>query len=237
VVVAGAVAALVAFALGAALGSEARVSCRPALVPAYVEPAALRALAGRPASAELVVVNPASGPGERPDPAYRAAVRALQRRGSRVLGYVATDYGRRGRAAVQADVERFAAWYGVDGIFLDEAAAGEELLAHYAALARHARATGPRLVVLNPGVVPARGYLDLADVVVTFEGAYRDYAPALARMPRLAPERTAHLVYAATPEQAARVAEQAAAGHLYATPGALPNPWGELPAQLAPGCA
>ena len=54
-----------------------------------------------------------------------------------------------------------------------------------AALADHARAGAERTVVLNPGVVPDRGYFDVADVVVTFEGAYRAVrAPPRTARPR-----------------------------------------------------
>ena len=52
---------------------------------------------------------------------YRAAVRTAQRAGARVLGYVHTTYGVRPAAGVVADVDRYTSWYGVDGIFLDEA--------------------------------------------------------------------------------------------------------------------
>jgi hypothetical protein len=82
--------------------------------------------------------------------------------------------------------------------------------------------------------VPARAYFDLADVVVTFEGAYADYAGALARMPGwlhdLAPERMAHLIYGADRAQAvAAVRADGAAGYVYATPGVQPNPWRTVP--------
>jgi hypothetical protein len=62
-------------------------------------------------------------------------------------------------------------------------------------------------VVLNPGVVPARGYFDLADIVVTFEGPVDGYAGAVRRMP--------------------------AAGYFYATSGTLPDPWSAVPPYLA----
>jgi Spherulation-specific family 4 len=206
------------------------------LMPAYVPPDALPELA-RAARPKLLVVNPASGPGAARDDAYVAAVRSARRAGARVLGYVPTAYGARPRAEVEADIDRYQQWYGTDGVFLDEAAAAPSMLEHYRALAAHARAAGQRVVVLNPGTVPDRGYFDVADVVVTFEGPYARYSGAMDRAPGwvrdLPAERSAVLVYQATAEQAASVvADTRHAGYVYATSGTLPHPWGAPPAYL-----
>ena len=84
---------------------------------------------------------------------------------------------------------------------------------------------GARIVALNPGVVPARGYFDVADVVVTFEGPFADYDDRVEPdwLERIEPERIAHLVYGASPEQARR-----SRGRLYVTSGTLPHPWGTV---------
>jgi hypothetical protein len=215
-------------------GSPGGASCRGALMPAYVPPRELLELLHRPELPRLLVVNPANGPGEDAQVSYRHAVRTAQHERVRVLGYVATGYGGRAVADVERDIDRYVSWYGVDGIFLDETASGADQLAHYRALTAHARGDAGRLVVLNPGTVPARGYFDLADVVVTFEGSYADYRPALERMPGWVGEmdatRLAHLIYGAGPAQAlSAVRGERAAGYVYATPGVQPNPWRTLP--------
>jgi hypothetical protein len=91
-------------------------------------------------------------------------------------------------------------------------------------------------VVLNPGTVPAPGYFDLADIVVTFEGPYSAYSTALANMPdwlrRLPASRSAHLIYGASGEQALHAIGQDSAGYVYATTGSLPDPWSTLPTYL-----
>ena len=153
---------------------ERRAQCVGTLVAAYVPPEAFAALPG----SHTLIVNPASGPGERPSAAYRWAISRAQANGSRVLGYVATTYAKRDPAAVEADAERYRAWYGVDGIFLDEVTHDEADLPYYQGL----RIEAP-LLVLNPGMVPARGYFDLADLVVTYEGPFADYARRLASEP------------------------------------------------------
>jgi hypothetical protein len=206
------------------------------LLPAYVPPDAVPELA-RVARPQLLIVNPASGPGAGRDDAYVAAVRGAQRAGAQVLGYVPTAYGARPNGQVQSDVDRYEKWYGVDGIFLDEAAAAPSLLGRYRTLAQHIRAAGERLVVLNPGTVPDRGYFDLADVVVTFEGPYARYSEAMDRAPSwvrdLPRGRSAVLVYGASREQAASVvADTRHDGYVYTTSGTLPHPWGTVPAYL-----
>jgi spherulation-specific family 4 protein len=213
-------------------GGERRASCPGSLVPAYVNPGEILDMVRQATLPRLLVINPASGPGAEADPGYRRAIEAAQETGARVLGYVPTTWGARPAADVGADVDRYRSWYGVDGVFLDEAASGEARLTHYQALALHARGAGAAIVVLNPGVVPARGYFAFADVVVTFEGplrAYRDDPPPTG----IAADRTAHLVYGASREQAlSELGANPAARYVYFTSGALPHPWGTVPEYL-----
>ncbi|MBE2319512.1 spherulation-specific family 4 protein [Solirubrobacter sp. CPCC 204708] len=204
----------------AGCGAQPDPVCPEPLVPAYVSADEFLRIAERAPLPRLLVVNPASGPGTEAEPAFRRAIATAQANGARVLGYVATRWGARPRAEVARDVRRYRAWYGIDGIFLDEAGDDEPRIDQYRALAADARAAGADFLVLNPGVVPARAYFELADVVVTFEGSYADYRrwhpPAW-----LDSERTAHLVYAAP--QAADVPPNA-----YLTTGTLPHPWGTV---------
>lgn len=195
------------------------------LVPYYehptARPAEWEAIA---ASAPLlygVVLNPADGPGDAPDPAFAAVAARLRDGGVRVLGYADTDYGRRPHADVVRDLLRHRDWYGTDGAFLDQTATVPELLAHYQRLAVAARAAGATTLVLNPGVPPHPSYTELADLLVTFEGpwdTYRDLAPVLP-----VADRHCHLVYAAPPD----VRPTAPVG--CAVPGDGAHPWGTLP--------
>src|SRR5262245_17651412 len=68
-----------------------------------------------------VIVNPASGPGERVDDNYTQAINRLRGAGCVVLGYVATSYGKRPQAQVRKDIDRWLELYPrVQGIFFDE---------------------------------------------------------------------------------------------------------------------
>jgi hypothetical protein len=207
---------------------------RGALIPAYGGPDALERLAD-PGRRRIVIVNPAGGPGSAAQPGYRRAIEAQLRAGADVVGYVPTGYATRDEAAVLADIRRYRAWYGIGGVFIDEVGHTSAQLPYYRSITAPLRAAGST-VVLNPGMVPARGYFDIADVIVTFEGPVDDYAGAVHGMPgwvRALPRaRVAHLVYDASEEQATRAASLRAAGYFYATNGTLRDPWSVLPSYL-----
>ncbi|MDJ0344971.1 spherulation-specific family 4 protein [Streptomyces sp. H10-C2] len=205
------------------------------LVPLYVHPAvdpgAWRTLVE---SADLlygVVLNVADGPGTAPDPAFAAVAGELRAAGVRVLGYVDTAYGRRPTHAVLADLFHHSTWYGTDGVFLDQAASDGGLVGHYRRLARTARACGSQTVVLNPGVHPAPGYAQVADLLVTFEGSwatYRTAAPVPAWTGTYPAERFCHLVYdvpAGLRGLVSRTARLRGAAVHCAVPGSGANPW------------
>jgi Spherulation-specific family 4 len=91
-------------------------------------------------------------------------------------------------------------------------------------------------VAFNPGTVPAREYVDLADIVVTFEGAASAYDAAMQAMPRwtrkVPRRKIAHLLYDATRAQALDAVTAGSAGYVYATSASLPDPWSTLPPYL-----
>ncbi|WP_282691873.1 spherulation-specific family 4 protein [Streptomyces sp. CC208A] len=199
---------------------------RSLLVPFYEHPtdrpedwAAL--LAAAP-TLHGVVLNPANGAGEAPDPAFAEAADRLRAAGVRILGYADTAYGRRPHGEVVADLLRHRDWYGADGAFLDQTATGTDALPHYRRLAVAARAAGAATLVLNPGTHPDPGYEELADLVVTFEGPWDTYRTL--DLP-VAPHYC-HLVYAAPP--GFRPATEV---HC-AVPGTGAHPWGTLPHDL-----
>ena len=232
-VAAGGAIAIIVLVTGSRQPAE--TACHSALIPAYGGPDAHGRLAAGPGGGRMVIVNPANGPGAAAQPAFADAIAAERRAGPTVLGYVNTGYATRDPADVRADVQRYRSWYGIRGVFLDEAGHSDEQLPYYRSIAVPLRAVGER-VVLNPGVVPAPGYFDVADVVVTFEGPATGYAAAVRAMPdwvRALPyARVAHLLYGADEQQALEAAGLGAAGRFYATSGTLPNPWSTQPDYL-----
>jgi Spherulation-specific family 4 len=209
------------------------------LVPAYVhpleDPGAWDRLVSLAPVLRAVVVNVHDGPGDEPDPAYPKVLERLVDAGVRIVGYVDSDYGRRALAEITADVEVWLSRYGVHGVFLDQVASGLDLLDHYADVTVAARSRGADFVVLNPGTTPHAGYLDLANVTVTFEGSWTDYRrleePEWARS--VPASRFAHLVHGVSFTSGLTAAVRQAArrhvGTVYVTPGTGANPWNQVP--------
>lgn len=213
------------------------------LIPLYVHPAedpgAWHRLITCAARTYAVVLNPANGPGEAPDPAFATAAGALRAAGARVLGYLDMDYGVRDPARITEELRRHQEWYAVDGCFLDQAPAAPRGLPGCRRLVRSARGLGASTVVLNPGVHPAPGYARLADLTVTFEGPWSSYVSDFSRpawTERLPAERLCHLVHG-VPEAlvplAVRTAGERGAGVCGPVTGDLPNPWSRLTPALA----
>ncbi|MFD7340368.1 spherulation-specific family 4 protein [Streptomyces violascens] len=199
------------------------------LVPYYEHPAeqpeAWDALIAAAPSLYGVVLNPASGAGSSADAAFAEVADRLRSAGVRVLGYVDTAYGARQPQDVVREAARHRAWYGVHGLFLDQAATSALQLPYYADLRAALAATYDTYVtlVLNHGAVPHPGYARIADLLVTFEGPWSAYPPAGPTGPD-----TCHLVYGAPPDAVAQ-----APVHCL-VPGQLPHPWGTLPHRLEP---
>lgn len=211
---------------------------------------------------DLVIINPDSGPGARADAEYVAQVaRAHESLTLSVIGYVHTSYGKRPVADVHADVAAFYAWYGVDGIFVDEVssdAADAPYFAELSAFIRGQRApdaargagkvragASTALVVFNPGTDIDEAFEQSFDIVMSFEGPLTDYlkfepAPWLRNVTLIAPERVWHCIHS-VPELRANATGPLAdaiarskglnAGWIYATNETLPNPYEGLPGE------
>lgn len=182
------------------------------------------------------ILNPDNGPGEDRDANYVDVVRAHQAAGGRVVGYVETRYGSRDVDDLMEDIALHFELYGVDGIFIDEMPDHEDGLAYYRTLYDYVKAiSGDAVVIGNSGTNTHEGYLEVADILVTFEGtlaSYRDYAPD-AWTARHDAARFGHLVYGAPgSDDMQAVVDWAVSrnvGHLYVTSDRGRNPWDSLP--------
>jgi hypothetical protein len=205
-------------------------------IPSYFYPGAYwtQLINGAP-TVGLAIINPASGPGKKADSNYLNTVRQAQARGITVLGYVYTKYGSRRASAVRADIDKYYSWYGVDGIFFDEASTDCAKLSYYQGLYNYVKAKGGQAkVVLNPGINTGECYVNASDILVTFEdnfAAYTTWSPSGWEYNYPA-ERFWHLVLGASEAdmtQAIAWSKQRHAGWVYVTNDDLPNPWDTLP--------
>ena len=244
-----------------ALGIQSSVLATALLVPAYFYPSSgptqsywdeLTAAAASGASV-TAIMNPANGPGSAFNRDYAAAVNSFRAAGGKVLGYVYTCYGgtqcftglppTQTTAQVLEAAQRYADWYGVDGIFLDEMSNRLSDLPYYQTVAAGLRAAhaGWRIVG-NPGTSTPAAYLDVADTLVTLETGTGSYATATTEpwMLTADPMRQANLFYNVASADAMRalLAEAVArnVGYVYITDDrfiagdpSAPNPWDQLP--------
>ena len=183
-------------------------------------------------------ITPCVKPQDQPIAEYVDIVRLARIYGIKVLSYVWTDYGRRPSASIKAEITKAKANYNLDGIFLDGVAADIQSFPYYSDLSIFVRAGRGGFVALNPGVVPStQSYMQIADLVVTFEGTYETYVKATVPAPWMSAYPATkfwHLVHAVPATSAAhanaiRLSELRNAGSIYMTDDKLPNPWDSLP--------
>jgi len=207
--------------------------------PSYFYPGAIWAkLEAAAPVAGIAVMNPNSGPGTAINPAYTAQVAEAKSRGLKVIGYVDTAYGKRSLDLVKADVEDYFTWYHVDGILLDEASNLAPDLAYYKTCYHFAHDIDKSAtVVLNPGAPTLEGYMDAADIIITFESPYNDYQTNFVQsswVVNYPASRFWHIILGATTEDqmknAIKESKSRHAGWVYVTTFAPPaNPYDKLP--------
>ncbi|MEU3777741.1 spherulation-specific family 4 protein [Streptomyces sp. NPDC032472] len=207
-------------------------------IPLYVHPGtnsrAWAALSADDQPVSWVVVNQNSGPGSPEDTVLTAAAKAVGS-GAVLCGYIEHNYG----AVLDFDMKGQAQeWVsrGIAGAFIDRVSSDAADVQDVARTVLHLREAGIAYVVLNCGTVPAPAVVDLADVVVTFEGSMAAYRALTLPdwLTALQPERTAHLIYEAAADEAVEavgLARRRGCHHVYATSAtfASGNPWSTLP--------
>lgn len=149
-------------------------------VPLYVYPAGEGATAyervvntkiAHPSVPMVVALNPGSGPGRSRDENYVLAAGRLQAAGITVIGYVYTSWGERRLAEVAADIARYAEWYGLDGVMLDEFSTDIALGDYYRHVRDYVRSLGMGFVMGNPGTDIPRSFVGLATNFIIYENA------------------------------------------------------------------
>lgn len=224
------------------------------IVPAYFYPSSVPALnewntltaslAANPGASVTAIMNPDNGPGAAFNGDYETAVNAFRDQKGKVLGYVYTCYGNnncqprlpptRSANDVIADAQRYAGWYQVDGIFLDEMSSNPAVLSFYERIANGLRGPHPDWTLMgNPGVNPDKGYFGAANSLVTFEGSFEKFINGAFLRELSNPASSIALIYEATEAQmltAIGLARQAGLGGIYVTDRRYnDNPWLGLP--------
>jgi hypothetical protein len=160
----------------------------------------------------IVVINPANGPGGSKESHWSEVVEELQDEDIQVVGYVSTAYAGRSDGEVKAEIERYAEWYGLDGIFFDEvspSAAG-----YYEELYEHVKDKSD-LVVLNPGAAVPESYEKAADVIIVYEN---QDIPSSITSNGISESKLGVLPYGASPSQSEFDELSDDVGYLYVSP-------------------
>lgn len=206
-------------------------------IPAYVDPKNSdfwNAVAEAAPRVRDVIVNPNNGPGTAASERHVQLIGSLRDAGVRVVGYVMTGWGERDAAAVSQDIDRWREWYGVENIFLDEAAAVPEELGTYADYVGMVHESGG-IAVLNPGIIPDQGYFEFADAIVTYEDPMENYFDSPEPPEWLRTQTRAevwHIVSDVPQDRLDEVvdrARQTGANEIYVTDDVEPNPYDSLP--------
>ncbi|KAL2651027.1 hypothetical protein R1flu_019155 [Riccia fluitans] len=200
---------------------------------------------------DIVVINPASGPGSAANSDYQNlvnAIRVKQATGdtyiSTILGYVATTYSAKSLATAKAEIDNYNTFYKVDGIFFDEASTDCATTGYYSNLVQYVQdntksPSAQDSTFLNWGTNGPECFLNAsspspADTFVTFESsytAYQSYAP-LSYMTKYARDRWYHIVYNVAQSNLISTltkSKSTRAGYVYVTNDVLPNPYDTAP--------
>lgn len=228
-------------ATGGSAGAAAAVPPTAAMVPLYTVPsdkswaAVAAAKMAHPKVPVYAVIDPASGPGPAADAGYAAGIGQLQLAGVTVLGYVATGYGARTVATIEADIDRWKSFYpSMQGIFFDEMSVrlGDELI--YKTVSQYAKSKGMAFTVGNPGLDTKPTFVGTTDVVMIYEGSGLPATTALSGWHTSYP-RTSFGLFAygvGAPNHALIKQARAYVGFIYVNSDVLPNPWDTVPPYL-----
>jgi hypothetical protein len=186
------------------------------------------------------IMNPGNGPGNNPDANYTAVTNAFTGAGGNLIGYVYSSYGSRPLNQVLADIDRYAQWYPIEGIFVDEFAnnADPVVLDYYNAIYEHVKGINPDWEVMgNPGTTTVEAYLtrptaDRLMVWENFGSTYPGHTPS-AWNANYDSTRFVNLLHTlASGDTAASYVDLAVERNvdgIYFTDDVLANPWDRLP--------
>jgi hypothetical protein len=212
--------------------------CQSIAIPDYTYPSSTWDGGATP-PVSVLTANVDSGPGTTQNSQYVTAIDQAKAAGITVLGYVWTNYGAEPTATVEAEVNTWQSLYGVTSIFFDGAATRASEESYYETISNYVHAASGAIVMLNPGAVPAEGYMNFADIINIFEddaASYDSFTPP-SWVSDYSPSRFSNIVYGVQGESAMQGvlsrSESLGAGYVYITNGNLPNPYNGLPSYWA----
>ncbi|CAM9090940.1 unnamed protein product, partial [Ectocarpus fasciculatus] len=218
--------------------------CQKLIIPGYFYPALWKSdtewnvVAGLP-NEGIIIMNPNSGPGASVSSDYTAAIGSAKAAGFTVIAYVHTSYGARSAADVKRDVDTYESFYGIDGIFFDEASSSGDDIPYYTNISNYVYdVNSSYIVMLNFGTTPDERYMAVADIAMSFEQTFEHYnesynAPSY--VDKYPASKFAHLIHTTSVlnwRTALDMSFERNAGYVYITDDVMPNPWDTLPSYV-----
>ncbi len=205
------------------------------VIPLYTYPtdpswaAVVQAKQAYPNVPFIAVINPNSGPGTSRDPNYVQGIRDLQAAGVKVLGYVDTAYAGDSLSTVEANVNLYNTWYGVNGIMFDDMTNQVGYETYYSTLSSYVHSLIPGSVTMgNPGTSVPTSYIGTLDILNVYESS--GY-PSLSFItyPGYAPNHFSAIVFGVSLNASFLTSVSGLVSWAYVTDANLPNPYDVLP--------
>jgi len=205
------------------------------IVPLYTDPsdsswgAIIKAKQAHTSVNVVAIVNPNSGPGDSVDSSYTSGIAKLVTAGIVPIGYVSTDYTKRGIPYVETNIDSWHTFYPkLQGIFFDEQSITPGDEGFYSTVSAYAKGKGLSFTVGNPGTGVPDSFLGSVDVMLAYESGG---VPKLSSLTKYAAHRTAFgiIPYAAAFDAAYVKSAAQSVAYVYLTNDDLPNPWDSLP--------
>jgi hypothetical protein len=193
------------------------------------------AKAAHPNVPVIATIDPANGPGDAVQPDYTSGIAGLVANGVKVVGYVHTSYGARAPADVQADIDRWHAFYPqVTGIFFDEQSHTMGYEGYYKDLSAYAKSHGFDFTVGNPGQDTEPTFVGTVDAILIYEGPGLPAVSDLGGWHGSYDRRNFGVIPYGVPAVDATFVRGARdrVGYIYIQSDVLPNPWDSVPDYL-----
>jgi Spherulation-specific family 4 len=225
---------------GAALALATQASATGLIMPIYGNTATQfsAAIAAAGKVSMIAVINPDDGPGSRKVSGISGNVSKLRSAGAIAAGYVNSFYGGESLSSVYAQIDHHVAWYGVNGVFIDEMSNSTSKVSYYTSIYKYAKAKGLR-VIGNPGTNVSSKFSPVADTLVTYEDpqskGWSTHSPSSWTTGQAA-SKIAAIVYASSAGSMKAVVDKAIArryGWVFVTDGSGGDPFGKAPSYLA----
>ncbi len=223
---------------GPRLDGGAAPTAAGTIVPLYDYPtganwtAIVAAKRAHPRVTVEAIVNPDNGPGAAQDGTFVSALGKLTAVGIVPFGYIATNYGKKGSAAVKLEIDAYRRMYpAVTGIFFDEMSDVAADAAYYRALTAYAKQKGFSRTVGNPGTDVPESLIGAVDTLFIYESAGTPALAPLAGWHASYPAKNFGIIpyKVATLDPVFVQRARATIGFIYLTNDDLPDPWDTLP--------